>query len=80
MACEIDCFVFSGTQAQAEQIYEAVSKGTLTEEEHFVLLRYLNLRIPWKLEKYWSMEDSAYRKARLSVFNKLPESALGIVQ
>ncbi len=72
----IEEIVFLGTEAEEQLYYNAVAKQGLTDEEKFVLLRYLDLVIPANLRKYAIlMEDEEYQKALSKILDRLPSEA-----
>jgi GGDEF domain-containing protein len=65
---------FTGTPQQAEAVFRALEPD-LSEEERYVLLRYLDLDVPKRLDDRYgfAMTDARYMGLRQGLLNKIPK-------
>ncbi len=73
---ELQTTVFLGEYGEAKRIFKGELEKGLTEEQEYVLRRYLDIGIPERLQKYfYFMDDSAYLRVLSAVLDRLPAEA-----
>jgi hypothetical protein len=73
---ELQTTVFLGEYEEAKRIFKGeIGKG-LTEEQEYVLRRYLDIEIPERFQNYSRfMDDGVYLRVLSTVLDRLPAEA-----